>query len=59
MGIIFAQPEYIHPADVQRYAAWVDAFRQHTTDRAGWQARPKAFPIPKLPLDEIGYGLRR
>jgi hypothetical protein len=59
MGIIFARPEYIHSADIPRYATWVDAFRRYTTDRPMWDARPKRLPVPKLPLDEIGYALRR
>jgi hypothetical protein len=59
MGTIFAKPEYIHPTDVPRYATWVDAFRRYTTDWPGWDPRPKKLPVPKLPLDEIGYALRQ
>lgn len=58
MGVVFAKPEYIHPADVPRYATWIDAFRRHTTNRPGWQPHPKMLPVAKLPIDEIGYALR-
>ena len=56
LGIVFERPPYVHPDDVCRYAAWIDAFRQYThRDYTG--PKPRDVPVERLPLSRLHAAL--
>jgi hypothetical protein len=58
LGVVFARPAYIRPCDINRYAAWIDAFRSHVIDHPWGARRGSHFPVVTVHFRDLGFALR-
>lgn len=58
LKVVQAGPEYIHPADIDRYAHWISDFRKHRFPQGPQSLKAQGLMVIDAPLESLGRALR-